>query len=84
MAARGRVVAGGDGCVVSAAPEPTVRAEFDIPYVFMAAPTTRTRRSFDLFIPNHAKRPPLVVFVHGGFWVEPNDRFRMVAMLPGH
>lgn len=60
-----------------AAPEPTVRAEFDVPYVFMADPASRARRTFDLFLPLQRKSPPLVIFVHGGFWVEPDDKYQI-------
>ena len=41
-------------------------------------PAARARRSLDLFVPvSQAKKPPLVVFVHGGFWVESDDKYQV-------
>jgi acetyl esterase/lipase len=52
---------------VTAAP----RVVRDLPYVFSVSdPAARRYQSLDLVIPS-ATRPPLVVFVHGGFWTEP-------------
>jgi acetyl esterase/lipase len=49
----------------------------DISYVFMQGdPATARQRSLDLFLPakKPGAKPPLVVFVHGGFWRESDDR----------
>lgn len=53
----------------------TPRVVRDLPYVFsITDPAARKFQSLDLIIPSVA-RPPLVVFVHGGFWTEPDSRW---------
>src|SRR5689334_3043490 len=38
------------------------------------------RRSLDLYLPPMgSKRPPLVIFIHGGFWVLSDDEYRIGA-----
>lgn len=39
-------------------------AQYDLPYG--AAKTQR----FDVFLPSHGKKPPLLVYIHGGYWQE--------------
>lgn len=59
---------------VTAAP----RVEQEIPYAFTAGGhATLRRQSFDLYLPEATTRPPLVVFVHGGFWVESDDNYQI-------
>lgn len=59
---------------VDAAPIPLARAELNVPYAFMSPdPETRARQSLDVFVPTGNRKPPLVMFVHGGFWVESDD-----------
>ena len=47
----------------------------NIPYAGAAGDA---RRSFDLYLPakSHAK-PALLIFVHGGFWLLPDDEYRI-------
>src|SRR6185436_1550276 len=36
------------------------------------------RRSFDLYLPaDSGKKPPLLAFIHGGFWMLPDDDYRI-------
>lgn len=59
--------------IAAAAP----RVEYDIPYAFAGgAGASLRRQSFDLYLPA-VQRPPLVVFVHGGFWAESDDEYRI-------
>jgi arylformamidase len=63
------------------------RVEREIPYAFSPGdPALRRRQSFDLYLPK-AVRPPLVVFIHGGFWVESDDKYgigpRLAEVLVG-
>ena len=40
------------------------------------------RQSFDLYLPAQTiHRPPLLIFVHGGFWLLPDDEYRIGASL---
>lgn len=53
------------------------RIERDIPYAFSRGDAGALRRqSFDLYLPA-ATKPPLVVFIHGGFWVESDDEYKI-------
>jgi arylformamidase len=53
------------------------RVERDIPYAFIKGDAAALRRqSFDLYLPA-ASKPPLVVFIHGGFWVESDDEYKI-------
>lgn len=48
----------------------------DIPYP--GAAKGDKRRSLDLFLPvDVARKPPLLIFVHGGFWLLSDDDFRI-------
>src|ERR1044071_5669088 len=50
----------------------------DIPYP--GAVMGERRRSLDLYLPADAgQKPPLLIFVHGGFWLLPDDDFRIGA-----
>ena len=58
----------------SARPTPTVIK--DIPYA--STSTGDRRRSFDLYLPAKSDgRPPLLIFVHGGFWLLSDDDYRI-------
>jgi acetyl esterase/lipase len=47
----------------------------NIPY---AGETADARRSFDLYLPvKSTAKPPLLIFVHGGFWLLPDDEYRI-------
>jgi arylformamidase len=51
----------------------------NIPY---GAVTGDARRSFDLYLPaKSSAKPPLLIFVHGGFWLLPDDDYRIGASL---
>ena len=40
------------------------------------------RKSFDLYLPAKSQaKPPLLIFVHGGFWLLPDDDYRIGASL---
>ena len=78
------------------------RVELDIPYAF-GDRTALRRQSLDLYLPSvvapdscppatlvhpcKAARPSLVVFIHGGFWKESDDRYgigpRLAQVLAG-
>jgi len=50
----------------------------DLPYVFMPRDAASARQeSLDLFLPasRGGRKPPLVVFVHGGYWHLSDDRY---------
>lgn len=53
------------------------RVEYEVPYGFAAgAGASLRRQSFDLYLPS-TERPPLVVFIHGGYWVQSDDEYRI-------
>ena len=61
-------------------PAPGARAGFtvirDVPYP--GAAKGDRRRSLDLYQPSdRASKPPLVIFVHGGFWLLDDDTYRI-------
>ena len=48
----------------------------DIPYP--GAVMGERRRSLDLYLPaDSGRKPPLLIFVHGGFWLLPDDQYRI-------
>jgi arylformamidase len=48
----------------------------DIPYP--GAVMGERRRSLDLYLPGDSgRKPPLLIFVHGGFWLLPDDQYRI-------
>jgi len=48
----------------------------DIPYP--GAPKGDRRRSLDLYLPtDDGRKPPLLIFVHGGFWLLTDDEYRI-------
>jgi arylformamidase len=48
----------------------------DIPYP--AAVMGERRRSLDLYLPaENGRKPPLIIFVHGGFWLMTDDEYRI-------
>ena len=50
----------------------------DIPYVRPADPKGARRQTLDLYLPAGLKtKPPLVIFVHGGFWTLSDDEYRI-------
>lgn len=50
----------------------------DIPYTKTTAKTVDRRQTLDLYLPpKSAVKPPLVVFVHGGFWLLSDDNYRI-------
>jgi acetyl esterase/lipase len=60
--------------VVGAQPDPTIIQE--VPYG--DAPKGDRRRSFDLYLPEKsAGKPPLLIFVHGGYWLISDDDYRI-------
>ena len=48
----------------------------DISYAASPDPAGRSRQSLDLYLPG-ADKPPLVIFVHGGFWTLSDDNYRI-------
>ena len=59
--------------VLTKGPAPTVIT--GIPY---AGAGTDARRSFDLYLPPKSNaKPPLLIFVHGGFWLLTDDGYRI-------
>ena len=58
--------------------QPGATAHRELPYVFMARDRAAARQqSLDLFLPSTtgAGKPPLIAFVHGGFWREADDGY---------
>lgn len=56
----------------------------DLPYLFTLRERSAARQqSLDLFLPNVAAggKPPLIVFVHGGFWRESDESYGVGAAL---
>jgi acetyl esterase/lipase len=55
----------------------------DIPYP--GAAQGDRRRSLDLYLATKSDRkPPLLIFVHGGFWLLPDDNYRIGPSLAGN
>jgi acetyl esterase/lipase len=66
------------GLLRAASGEPTVIK--DVPYP--GAAKGDRRRSFDLYRPAKADaKPPLLIFVHGGFWALSDDNYRIGASI---
>ncbi len=62
----------------TAGPQPGAAVHRDLRYVFIAREGVPARQqSLDLFLPaiTGAGKPPLIVFVHGGFWRESDDGY---------
>src|ERR1043166_3436101 len=63
----------------AAAPPPEKRGPTvlrDIPYP--DAVMGERRRSLDLYLPaDEGRKPPLLIFVHGGFWLMTDDDYRI-------
>jgi acetyl esterase/lipase len=54
------------------------RVIYDIPYAKAASPESARRQTIDLYLPEMpVRRPPLVVFIHGGFWTLSDDEFQI-------
>ncbi len=54
------------------------RIQRDIPYVDNAGAKAPRRQTLDLYLPAKTKsKPPLVVFIHGGFWTFTDDDYRI-------
>src|SRR5919202_5127 len=54
--------------------EPAVMRDLPDPGAVMG----ERRRSLDLYLPaDNGRKPPLLIFVHGGFWLSPDDDFRI-------
>lgn len=50
----------------------------DIPYTKPADKKNTRRQTLDLYMPaKAAEKPPLVVFIHGGFWTLSDDEYRI-------
>jgi arylformamidase len=63
--------------VAASVPAPTLMK--NIPY---GGVTGDARRNFDLYLPaKSTAKPPLLIFVHGGFWLLPDDDYRIGASL---
>ena len=65
------------GLAASPAPLQGATAHRDLSYAFTPRDRTPTRQqSLDLFLPPRTgARPPLIAFVHGGFWRESDDGY---------
>jgi arylformamidase len=65
-----------------AASPPSSKANIirDIPYAKAADPKNPQRQTLDLYLPETAvRKPPLVVFIHGGFWTLSDDEYQIGA-----
>jgi acetyl esterase/lipase len=61
--------------VISPVASAAGRAILDVPYVQQSATADR-RQTLDIYLPEPSSRPPpLLVFIHGGFWVESDDKW---------
>jgi acetyl esterase/lipase len=50
----------------------------DVPYAKAASAENARRQTVDLYLPElSVRRPPLVVFIHGGFWALSDDEFQI-------
>jgi len=64
----------------AASPPASLRILKDIPYA--PAGESDRRRTLDLYLPaDSGEKPPLLAFIHGGFWLLPDDNFRIGAAL---
>src|ERR1700675_2349103 len=58
--------------------ESELRIVRDIAYTNPADPKNARRQTLDLHLPAmSAEKPPLVVFIHGGFWTLSDDDYRI-------
>ncbi|MFQ5685004.1 MAG: hypothetical protein ACE5HC_17265, partial [Candidatus Binatia bacterium] len=58
--------------------DPQIKTLFDIPYAKPVDNKSARRQTFDLYLPLRTKfKPPLVVFIHGGFWTQSDDDYRV-------
>jgi arylformamidase len=77
----------GMGKLMSATHEPPptqskIRIISDIPYTKAADPKAPGRQTLDLYMPTGLKtKPPLLIFIHGGFWTLTDDQFRIGSSL---
>ncbi len=50
----------------------------DIAYAKAGDPKNARRQTFDLYLPEASiRKPPLVVFIHGGFWTLSDDEYQI-------
>ena len=73
----------------AAPPVPKANIIRDIPYAKAADSKNARRQTIELHLPEMAvRKPPLVIFIHGGFWTLPDDEYRIgpgfaEALIPG-
>jgi acetyl esterase/lipase len=68
----------GSDCAAAADARSAATAHRDVPYVFRGRDGAPARQqSLDLFLPPRSGlgKPPLIAFVHGGFWRESDDGY---------
>lgn len=64
--------------VAQPAAEQKTKTITDIPYTKPADPKRSRRQSLDLYLPvRTSSKPPLLIFVHGGFWRLSDDEYRI-------
>ncbi len=62
----------------AAPPVPKTNIIRDIPYAKAADSKNARRQTLDLHLPETAvRKPPLVVFIHGGFWTLTDDEYQI-------
>jgi arylformamidase len=70
-----------DGAQLTRAASPPARKANiipDIPYAKAADSKNPQRQTLDLYLPETAvRKPPLVVFIHGGFWTLSDDEYQI-------
>jgi acetyl esterase/lipase len=62
----------------AAQPQSKANLVRDIPYTKPADPKNSRRQTLDLYLPElSVRKPPLVVFIHGGFWTLSDDEYQI-------
>jgi len=60
----------------------------DVPYRLVRTPGAGRQQTLDLYLPRGTASPPLVIYLHGAMWSDPDDRVgtvvRLARFLTGH
>jgi acetyl esterase/lipase len=66
------------GTLAQSGPRRKPNVVHDIPYTKMVDVKNGRRQTLDLYLPDRPKsKPPLVIFIHGGFWTLSDDQYRI-------
>ena len=73
-----KTLQGAEATPPSASDPPQPKILSDIPYSKQVGGKPARRQTLDLYLPANTKsKPPLVIFIHGGFWTLSDDDYRI-------